>query len=217
MLLERPCFDDLADEEHVGTKFGRVNHFALERDRELLHQRRVRDFSAARGEPGGSELVAVAPRKNAEVVGLGGLRLGGNVYGKRLPRYDAAEAVPSLLYGDGDAGGLRTADAAPCGDHASGFSFFVVHADEERGGRIHGKRFVDCYLHEISSFAKSARDAARIECIVTHIAKKLPEGLLLKFEKYVFSVRKRKKEAYFRWYLFLFSPQYTFLGLSDQC
>ena len=62
--------EDLADELGVQAQLEDVQDFALQHQRELLDVGSVDQVATNRGQPGGGELVDLAPADQAEVVGL---------------------------------------------------------------------------------------------------------------------------------------------------
>ena len=105
--------DDFPDEQGVHPEVGGVDQAAFECERELGNVGCVHEFAAHGGESGDGDFVGVAPRCDAQVVGLADMLLVRDAYGESLALDDGGVGVGRLAQGNVNAGGLGAANAAP--------------------------------------------------------------------------------------------------------
>jgi len=126
--------DDLADELVVEAELDHLQQAALQHHGKFGGVGGVHQLAFHLGEPGGAELVTALPRGDPHEVRLCHAPLDGHGNGEGPTGGDGGVGVARLAQGDGDAGGIGAADAAPGGVHQVGLAVGVVAADHQHGG-----------------------------------------------------------------------------------
>jgi len=119
---------DLGDELGVPAELNRVDDVALQHHRELPHVGRVHDVASDGRQAGGGELVHVASRHDAEVVGLLDVCGGRKADRVGLPLHDVAVRVGGLSQGHVHAGRAEAADSSEGGRHDVWLSLAVIRS-----------------------------------------------------------------------------------------
>ena len=148
----------------MAAQFQRGRQFAFQHQRAFVHIGGVHHRAAHGGQAGGRELVPPGAGDHARKVHHGGLGRRGHAHRERPARHDGLVRPAFGPQGNGDAGRVGTADAAPGGGHDVGLAFFIIgghqkgrHGIGQSDGTksfFHGGTSLSCMMRAVQARVK---------------------------------------------------------------
>ncbi len=157
----------------MAAQFQRGLQFAFQHQRALVHIGGIHHLAAHGGQAGGGEFVLPGTGDHARKVHHGGLGRRGHADRERLARHDGLVRPAFGPHGDGDAGRVGAADAAPGRGHDIGFAFFIIGGHQKGRHGVGQGDGTKSFFHGVTSLSCmmcSAQPLVKDGCIASPAA-----------------------------------------------